>query len=398
MKTIEITAPDGKTLQLNAPDDATPEQIHQAATAAAQHYQSTMPKQPEQGMVGKAWDALNVPSQMAQSGLQQMTDLGTDAQNAIAAKTGLPVGTEPTGNMARDVVANIPRIAGETLSEVAPKFIDRTSLATMGAGAALKAAGKATGAVLKAAPGITKPLENIAGLRPGAYPKAFADPGMITDFGAKAGANSMYNVAKEGMDAAKTANAEAAAANGVIPKVAGLEDNAGNAVKTITPKPNTGFGTRSTKLVGDAFKSVNNSQPMEAADAFKARKVVTQMLSSKNPPYPKDDLLKLKDELANQVFSSVKGADQAYARAIQGEMLRSPVPLNNNGTSSKVGAAVMRVMPWFLKPVFSPVMMGSAMSGLGAASQMAPQTIGKTGVAASMIDDAFSRYKKRKGG
>jgi hypothetical protein len=45
MSVIEISTPDGKTLELNAPDGATPEQIHQAAMAAANHYKSQMGEQ-----------------------------------------------------------------------------------------------------------------------------------------------------------------------------------------------------------------------------------------------------------------------------------------------------------------------------------------------------------------
>jgi hypothetical protein len=367
MKTIEIQTPDGKTISLNAPDTATPDQIQSAAAAAVTHYKSTMPQQQpqeQQGMVGKAWDAMKKPAEMAQDGLQQMTGLQTDAQNAIAQKTGLPIGTEPTGNLPRDIAANIPRIAGETMAEVAPKFIDRTSLATMGAGAAVKGAGMAAGKVLEAAPSIVKPFENVAGLKPGTLNAAFKDPGMIADFGAKVKASALYNAIKDGSQ---------------IP--AKLRTNAG--------------------LVRDAIDEMNQGNVLDARDAFKARKAVKALLGAKDSTgsFPKDDLYAIKDGLEQMIFSSVKKADVMWKRAIQGEQLRSPFPLNNNGTSSKVGAAVMHSMPAWLQPMFSPLAQGAAMSGLGAASQMAPQTIaGAGGAAGGLIDQGFDRLRKRKKG
>lgn len=329
------------------------------AQAQQQQPQQNQPDQPSMGQ--KVWDGLQKPSQMAQSGLQQMSDLQTDAQNAIAQKTGLPIGTEPTGNLVRDVVAGAPKVMADTMAEVAPKFIDRTSLLTMGAGAAAKGVGMAAGKVLDAAPSIAKPLENVAGLKPGTLKAAFQDPSMIADFGAKAKASDLYNSIKDGS---------------TIPKQ--LRTNAG--------------------LVRDAIDQMNDGAVLDARDAFKARKAVKALLGAKDGSgsFPKDDLYAIKDQLDNMIFSSVKDADQMYKRAIMGDQLRSPFPLNNNGTSSKMGAAVMRVMPMWLKPAFSPLAQGSVASGLGAAAQASPEAITGAGGVSGMIDSGFDRLKKRK--
>lgn len=104
-----------------------------------------------------AWEGLQVPEKVANYVLPKLTNLQSNIQNTIAQKTGLPIQEEPTGNLARDVVANIPRIAGETASQVYPGMVDRNSLLLAAAtGGASKLAGtemaqKAGNAVLNAA-------------------------------------------------------------------------------------------------------------------------------------------------------------------------------------------------------------------------------------------------------
>src|SRR3972149_3961701 len=74
------------------------------------------------------WENLAKWAPMAESGLRKLTDAEVSAQNYIAQKTGLPIGTLPTGNVIRDLIANTPRIVGETLTETAPQFISRPAL------------------------------------------------------------------------------------------------------------------------------------------------------------------------------------------------------------------------------------------------------------------------------
>lgn len=355
MKNIEIKTPDGKTLSLTAPDDASQEQIHAAATQAMSHYQTTMKPQqsaPEQpGMVRKAWDAMNIPSQMSKDGLNQMVGLQNDAQNAIAQKTGLPIGTEPTGNMARDVIANTPRIAGETMAEVAPGFIDRTSMLLAGAGMAAKGAGMAAGEVL---PKVAPMLENGSGLPKGTLVAAFKDPKMIADFGARMKASALYDEIKEGAS---------------VPTR--LRTNA--------------------KVVSSAMNEMAKGNVLTAPDAFEARKAVNALMKSKQ--YPIDDLLKAKQGLEAMVFSSVKDADQMYVRAIRGEAMRNYSRLNKNGTTGPISAALMSKMPW-LTPLMSPAVQGIGASAAGAASEMNPASMMN---ASSMVGAGLDRLRKRGG-
>lgn len=362
MKKITISTPDGKTLTLNAPDGATPDQIKQYATQAISKYKTTMAPKPaapaeapqpqpkERGMVGKAWDALNVPAQMSKQGLTQLADLRTQGQNMVAEKTGLPIGTEPTGNLARDVVANIPRIADESVAEVAPAFVDGVSILTAGAGGAAKAGGKLAGKII---PHISPALEAGSGLGKGTLVAAFKDPKMIVDFGAKLKASKLYNSIKEGAS---------------VPRH--LQTNA--------------------KVVSDAMNKMAQGKVLTAPDAFRARKAVNALMKSKQ--YPMDDLIKTKEGLEAMVYSSVKEADKMYIRAIRGENMRQPMRLNKNGSTNMLAAGATAAFPW-LAQISSPLVQGGAASLAGAAAQMPIPEALKAG---GMISAGLDRLKKKK--
>lgn len=361
MKKISITTPDGKTISLNAPDGASADQIKAYAAKAVSVYKQKMapqaeavtPQAPkEKGMLGKTWDAIGVPAQKSREGLEGITEIGKNMQNLAASKTGLPIGTEPTGNLARDVVANVPRIAGETLSEVAPSFVDKASILTAGAGAGIKAAGKAAGAGIKNFGGM---LERGSGLGKGTLEAAYKDPKMIMDFGGKLKASKIYDELKSGA---------------TIPTH--LKTNA--------------------KVVSDAMNQMSKGNWLTAPDAFKARKAVNALMRNKSAKYPMDDLIETKKALEEMVFSSVKEADKMYVRAIRGEQMRNISRLNKNGTTGPLSAAVMAKIP-ALTPLISPAFQGIAASASGAAAQMAPQTIMNS---AAMVGAGLDRLKNRK--
>lgn len=361
MKRITISTPDGKTITLNAPDGASPDQIKQAASRAISQYKlsnpgtspekQSQPAAPEKpDLMHQGWDALAKPAEMSKEGLNQMTDLGVRGQNAVAEKTGLPIGTEPTGNMARDIVANVPRIAGETISEVAPSFIDRTSILTAGAGMAAKGVGKVGGAVIsKLAP----MLEAGSGLGKGTLVAAFKDPKMIMDFGGKLKASKLYDAIKEGAS---------------VP--AKLRTNA--------------------QVVDNAIIKMAKGYTLTAPDAFKARKAVKALMKSKQ--YPMDDLIKTKEGLDAMVFGSVSKADQMYVRAIRGENMRNLARLNNSGTTGPGGLAALALLPTWAKALGSPALQGGAASLAGAAAQMNPTNIMNTG---AMVGAGLDRLRKK---
>jgi hypothetical protein len=306
----------------------------------------------EPGLIKKGWDALNKPAEMSRDGLNQMMELHTQAQNAIAAKTGLPIGTEPTGNMARDVAANTPRIIGESVAEVAPSFIDRTSILTAGAGMALKGAGKVAGAAL---PKVAPMLEAGSGLQKGTLNAAFKDPGMIADFGGKLKASQLYNEIKEGAS--------------VAPR---LRTNA--------------------KIASNAISEMAKGNPLPAPDAFKARKAVRALMKSKQ--YPMDDLLEAEKGLTEMVVSSANKADQMYVRAIRGEQMRNVSRLNKNGTTGPISAAIMAKIP-MLAPFLSPAVQGGAASAAGAAAQMPAIAPLRTGAMVSAGLDRLAGKKQK---
>lgn len=357
MKKFKIKSPDGKEYVISAPDGATPEQLK----SKAQSLFSQAPKTPqssgnpgvtakEPGILGKAWNSLNKPVEMSKEGLTQMTDLGVQGQNALAEKTGLPIGTEPTGNLARDVVANVPRIAGETMSEVAPSFIDQTAILTAGAGSAIKAGGKVAGKVL---PKVAPMLEAGSGLQKGTLVAAFKDPKMIADFGGKLKASQLYNELKAGAS---------------VP----------NHLKT------------NAKVASDAIAKMSKGDHLTAPDAFKARKAVRALMKSKQ--YPMDDLLKAEEGLEAMVFRSANKADQMYVRAIRGEQMRNVSRLNKNGTTGPISAGIMAKIP-FLAPLISPAVQGGAASLAGAAAQMPMSTPLRAG---AMVGAGLDRLKSKK--
>ena len=110
-------------------------------------------KQP--GLLGKAWNALNLPAEKSREGLDLLANMVPAA--------------EPTGNVVRDVALNIPRVMAESVAETAPGFINRESILTAGAAKALApVVGPAANLAAKGAEkvkGAAKALASSAGKR-----------------------------------------------------------------------------------------------------------------------------------------------------------------------------------------------------------------------------------------
>lgn len=340
MKKVKISTPDGKTLALSVPEDATPDAIRKYAASAVEHYKSRTGSTgvPEPlGMPAKVWGAMNKPSEMSREGL-------TTIAQSEALKPNL------TGNLATDVIRGTPQIAAETLAEVAPSFIDAIAIATGGAGMAAKGAGMAAGKLL---PKMAPMLEAGSGLGKGTLVAAFKDPKMIMGFGAKLKASALYNEIKQGAS---------------VP--AHLRTNA--------------------KVVSDAMNKMAKGYTLTAPDAFQARKAVNALMKSKQ--YPMDDLIQTKEGLEAMVFSSVKQADQMYVKALRGESMHHISRLNKNGTSGPISAAIMAKMP-FLAPFMSPAVQGASASAAGAVSQMPASSALKAG---AMVSAGLDRLKGKK--
>lgn len=348
MKKIRINTPDGKVISLNAPDGATPDQIKQAATAAISSYKTKLtgnagtdsqtPGKP--GIMKQGWDALAKPAEMSREGWDMIAKSDAVQPNL-------------TGNMATDVIRGTPKVLAETAGEVAPSFIDRTSMLMGGAGMAAKGAGMAAG---KALPKVAPMLEAGSGLQKGTLVAAFKDPKMIADFGGKLKASQLYNEIKEGAS--------------VAPR---LRTNA--------------------KIASNAISDMAQGKVLSAPDAFKARKAVRSLMKSKQ--YPMDDLLKAEEGLTTMVFSSANKADQMYIRAIRGEQMRNLSRLNKNGTTGPISAAIMAKIP-ALAPLLSPAVQGASASAAGALSQMPAAAPLRAGAMVSAGLDRVSNRKKKK--
>lgn len=185
MKKFKVKSPDGKEFIISAPDGATPEQLKSKAQSLFSQVQpQPQPAQPkEQGIVSKAWDAAAIPAQKSREGLDMIAQSET-------------LKPELTGNLATDLIRGTPQVLAETAAEVAPSMIDRTAIATAGAGMAAKGAGMVAGKVL---PKVAPLLEAGSGLQKGTLVEAFKDPKMIMDFGAAKKAKQLYEEAKVGL-------------------------------------------------------------------------------------------------------------------------------------------------------------------------------------------------------
>lgn len=290
-------------------------------------------KPQEEGFLNTVWESLKVPEKVYRDVIGNVTEKMEKAQNAVAEKTGLPIGTEPTGNLARDVAANLPKITGEVYKDIAPSFISRGSIVTAGAlkgGQALTPALRATGKA------VAKGAESLSGLEyktPGVLTEAFENPKLL--FG-------------KGLEKAREIYKASGAGKGIRPEL--LES---------TSKQD--FLTRSFELArkGD----------LTAEEALEARKTLDSVKKTL-PDVVYKEGRKSFDVLAKSKF---KDADKAFQKAYKSDALRTVFPTNKSGGSSVIKSSVMAGSLPFLGPAapipFSPVVQGSIASLLGAISK-----------------------------
>lgn len=138
MKNIDITTPDGKTLTLNAPDNATSYQIHNAAQQAVAHYKESNPSAAPQSTMDKVKGAYQ---QYKDSPLYKASPTGMlNTANDLVQKGADAAGqfvTEKMGGSGIPGVSNPNVAAGVgTAIQMAPQIAQTV----MGAGAAKTAA------------------------------------------------------------------------------------------------------------------------------------------------------------------------------------------------------------------------------------------------------------------
>lgn len=274
---------------------------------------SSLPPQPKTSFMSKASDLLSLPERKSREGLGMISNL-------------IP-SFEPTGNTARDILLNTPKIAAETLKETAPSFVSPASILTQG----MMSGGKAALPIIKpAAKFIGKTAEEISGLRyknPDILTKAFEEPSLI--FG-------------KGLEKARE---EYAKVSGVDPKIR-------EKFKLMLDKMD---------FIKEALRA-GKKGTLTADEALEARKTLDSVKKNVSGTAFRAYRDKF-DVIAKTKFAEV---DKIFARAIKSEALRTLAPINKGGSPSifKVGVAGATI-PSVL-PLTSPLVQGILASGLGA--------------------------------
>lgn len=189
MKTISINTPDGKVLDLQAPDNATPDDIHQAIASAVSHYTQSNPQQSQNSFVDTSQAAAEAsnPQEMLKtaspSNLGKLAgvaainapNLATVAINSlpgIGDPSKIPSALEGAASNAGELSKAIGRVAkvqggGElTPKETVPARIGQ------GAGLALEMQGPNLGSGVKPTGAFTAGISDPSTALPGALEKA----------------------------------------------------------------------------------------------------------------------------------------------------------------------------------------------------------------------------------
>lgn len=287
-------------------------------------------EQPEQkGLLGKAWDAFAIPEQKSREGLNMIAQSIPDAE---------------TSSYPLNVALNTPKVAAETLAEVAPSFISRGAMIGEGLSKAAPLLSKPVNAIGR---WLGKTAESTSGLSyntPGVLVETVNDPSLLWGKGKQA-ARELY---KDVQNPAQ-----------ISPDLKELTNN-----KSIIQK------------ALELYKS-NSLTPDEA---LIGRQAVDQ-LPEKLPGAIKTNLRNIFDFVAKNKFSE---ADKAYARAVKSEALRSFWGINKTGTPSIVKGALSTSLP-FTAPLFSPVIQGGIAAGIGGLKPLV-QTPGLAAKAGAVIN------------
>lgn len=278
----------------------------------------------DQSIGRKAWDALQVPSQMAQRGLEQLSEVSKP-------------NPEITGNLARDVVANYPSVSASVLSQVAPNMINRASLLTAGAANIVKGAIPLAQA---AGRGLANQMDQMTGAVPGSMRAAFNDSSLI--------------------------RAPGKAATGPLYQAARAEMQPGESIFTGLYQP--------TDIVDTAKEYMAKGGKLEPAEALMYRKALSNLISKKS--VIPDELIPMRQEAdaIAKTDPNIAKADPMYVRGRMAESLRNLMPQNKYGGASafKMGiiAALqnMGVPGKMVGAVMSPAVSGvaSTVAGIGA--------------------------------
>lgn len=295
------------------------------------------------------WKGLQVPSQMAQRGLEGMAQAMTPKQ-------------EVTGNLGRDLAMNTPAILSRTMSKVAPGFVSRGAMLTAGAVPALRGLGKAAEAL---GPGIAGQLESLSGMKPGLLSKAFKDPSLI-----------FSKIPQEARDAYQASS------------------------ELARKSPEVSETARPIQLVFKLMKKAKDGL-ISPDEALAGRKAIDQLWESKSIT---EDFKNTNRQLFDQIAKmqpEIKEADTAFSRGKQAAGLRQLLPQNKYGGTSAFKTAIMAGMN-AMGPagkagmaLMSPAVMGAGASALGGASKVLGPLLSSPAAAVTALQAVEALRRRR---
>lgn len=266
-------------------------------------------EQSKPGMIKRGWNALGVPEKMSRQGLGQMASM-------------IPPG-KVTGNLPADLARGTPRIAADTIAQVAPGFVSRGSLLTMGA---LKGGQEALPFLGKMGEGLASQLESSSGAAPGSLKAAYGDASLIGSKGTEE-ARPLYQAAEQELKGSNVWRGKVGP-GGTLE----MEQGGQNAFRSMP---------ENVRIVRRARQMLDSGQQLEPAEALTARKAADALKNSR--AYSKDFLINIRRELDAVAKSSenIAEADPLHARGVMGKSLRNLLPQNKFGGASafKMGIA-----------------------------------------------------------
>lgn len=288
-------------------------------------YQSQIEAPKPQGMMSKIGSFLDKPEQMSRQGLGQLAGM-------------VPQG-KVTGNLPMDLLRGTPKIAADTMAQVAPGFVSKGSMLAAGAAPIIGGAMKAAAPIGRS---IGAGLEDWAGIKPsGTLAEAFK--GNVTGLSKGTGAAKPFYQA-----AAKELPYE----QGIFKGVAENKDIANKAIEIIDKG-----GKLEPQEALTARKSLDATKKRFSQDAFTYYRKTLDTLAKSN--------------------EDIAAADPAFKRGMMAESLRSFAPKNVGGRASPFKVAEAMALS-HLGPLgkvaagaFSPAVLGVESGALGLGSRIA---------------------------
>lgn len=282
------------------------------------------------GIVGQAWDALKVPEQKSREGLKIIADavpMKEPGSKIYENDENSPrYGQWITPPPISDAIVNSPKIAAETLAEVAPGFVSRGAIV---GGALAGGTSKIMEALSPAARVVAGEAEKQSGLiykGKNLLTEAFKSPTLMAGPGREA-ANAIYSdIQSGGQQIGQTLKSTAQPLK-FVQKAIGLARNGG-------------LGTDEALAARQELDSIKDS--VTGVFYRSARSIL--------------------DPIAKQDYS---GADKAYQTAVKSEALRSFSSFNKNGTPSVVRNAISILNPKTAL-LYTPAIQAGIASALGA--------------------------------